>query len=299
MKTFANSGLAGAGSFQASGEIASQNILIGRDRCIKIDERITKFEHRVSRRLNMYLDQRTSTVQHLLADYVRSPSLRHIREPRSLAKLALEIVTKLDQDSSLWKKWEGPREALLASALDCWIPNADLLDFLNSLPGKPLTMTDLEQRMRHQIEVEYIASPEPVLQVECLEIYQAEKSAGTEMPAIIGRLSQYVASQWKRLEDKRRQAEANRLEEARMARERRLLSYGDCPWTRIKGSKFFYCRKNGRVFQLKPNSDKSWNMYRVAAVDDIEVGEMIGRYRSRADANKVLEKAAYEPERWR
>ena len=49
----------------------------------------------------MYLDQRTSTVQHLLADYVRSPSLRHIREPRSLAKLALEIVTKLDQDSSL------------------------------------------------------------------------------------------------------------------------------------------------------------------------------------------------------
>jgi hypothetical protein len=119
------------------------------------------------------------------------------------------------------------------------------------------------------------------------------------MPAIIGRLSQYVASQWKRLEDERRQAEANRLEEARMSRYRRLLSYGDCPWTQIRGSKFFYCRKNGRVFQLKPNSDKSWNMYRVAAVDDNEAGEMIGRYRSRADANKVLEKAAHEPERWR
>lgn len=247
----------------------------------------------------MYLDQRTSTVQHLLSDYVRSPSLRHIREPRSLAKLALEIVTKLDQDSSLWKKWEGPREALLASALDCWIPNADLLDFLNSLPGRPLTMTDLEQRVRHQIEVEYIASPEPALQAECLDIYRAERSAGTEMPAIIGRLSQFVVSQWKRLEDERRQVEANRLEEARLAREGRLLSYGDCPWTQIKGSKFFYCRKNGRTFQLKPNSDKSWNMYRVAAVDDTEVGEIIGRYRSRADANKVLEKAAYEPERWR
>jgi hypothetical protein len=67
----------------------------------------------------------------------------------------------------------------------------------------------------------------------------------------------------------------------------------------VKGSKFFYCRKNGCAFQLTPNSDKSWNMYRVAAVDDIEVGEMIGRHRSRADANKVLEKAAYEPERWR
>jgi hypothetical protein len=50
MKTRASSGWAGAGSLQSTGEIASQKILIGRDRCIKIDERITKFEHRVSRR---------------------------------------------------------------------------------------------------------------------------------------------------------------------------------------------------------------------------------------------------------
>ena len=117
------------------------------------------------------------------------------------------------------------------------------------------------------------------------------------MPAIIGRLTQYVVSQWKRFEDELRQVEANRLEEARLASEGQIPSYGDCPWTQIKGLKFFYCRKNGRTFQLKPNSDKSWNMYRVAAVDDIAVGEMIGRYRLRADANKVLEKAAYEPER--
>lgn len=87
----------------------------------------------------------------------------------------MEIVTKLDQGSALWKKWEGPREALLASALDCWIPKVDLLEFLNSLPGKPLTMTDLEQRMRHRIEVEYIASPEPALQSEYLDIYIAQK----------------------------------------------------------------------------------------------------------------------------
>jgi len=119
------------------------------------------------------------------------------------------------------------------------------------------------------------------------------------MPAIIGRLSEYVAAQWQRLQDARRKEEESRLEAARLERERRLLSYGDCPWTQIKGSKCFYCRKNGRVFQLKPNSDKSWNMYRVFAVDDNEAGEMIGRYRRRADANKVVAKAAYEPEPWR
>ena len=35
------------------------------------------------------------------------------------------------------------------------------------------------------------------------------------------------------------------------------------------------------------------------AVDDAANGEMIGRYRSRGDASKVVAKAAYEPEPWR
>jgi hypothetical protein len=272
--------------------------LIECSHCLKLQKQRIRlsFNQKFSWWCNMYMDQRTATVHSLLADYVRSPSLRHIREPRSLAKLALEIVTKLDHDSAVWRKWQGTRDAVLSSALDCWIPNGDMLEFLNSLPGPPLTMTDLEQRMRDLIEVEYVSSPEPALQAECLDIYRDEKTAGTEMPAIIGRLSEYVGSQWQRLQDERRLAEANRREAARIAREKRLLSYGDCPWTQIKGSRFLYCRKNGRVFQLQPNSDKSWNMYRVAAVDDNESGEMIGRYRSRADANKVVAKAAYEPE---
>jgi hypothetical protein len=80
----------------------------------------------------MFMSQRAQVVYRLLAEYVRSPSLRHMREERSLAKLALEIVTKLDQDSSVWKKWEGPRDKILGAAIECWIPKADMLDFLNS-----------------------------------------------------------------------------------------------------------------------------------------------------------------------
>jgi hypothetical protein len=37
----------------------------------------------------------------------------------------------------------------------------------------------------------------------------------------------------------------------------------------------------------------------VQAVDDAASGELIGRYRSRGDASKVVAKAAYEPEPWR
>ena len=101
---------------------------------------------------------------------------------RSLAKLALEIVTKLDRDSSIWKKWEEPRDKILGAAIECWIPKGDMLDFLTSLPGPALTMTDLEQRMKCMIEEEYLGDPEPKLEAECLAICQAEKEAGTEMP---------------------------------------------------------------------------------------------------------------------
>lgn len=244
------------------------------------------------------MDRRHSIILPLLSEYVSSPSLRHLRDQRALAKLSFEITAALDRDGAVWRKWEGPRDIVLSSALDCWIPKTDLLAFLNSLPGPHLTMTDLEQRMRHLIEVEYIASPEPKLKDECLEIYQAEIAAGTEMPAIVGRISDYVGDQWQRLWEEQRAEKAQRLEGARQKREQRLLSYADCPWTQIRGSKFFYCRKNGRVFQLKPNNDKSWNMYRVPSVDDTAQGVMIGRYRSRADANTVLAKAAFEADLW-
>jgi hypothetical protein len=143
----------------------------------------------------MFMNQRTQVVYCLLAEYVRSPSLRHMREDRSLAKLALEIVTKLDRDSSVWNKREGPSDKVLGAAIECWISKADMLDLLNSLPGPALMMTDLDQRMKSMIEEEYLGAPEPKLEAECLAIYQAEKEAGTEMPAIIGRLSDYTSAQ--------------------------------------------------------------------------------------------------------
>lgn len=112
-------------------------------------------------------------------------------------------------------------------------------------------------------------------------------------------VSDYIGAQLQRLRDEKLVEDARRSEEARLERERRLLSYADCPWTQIKGSKFVYCRKNGRVFQLNPNSDKSLTLYRVQAVDDAGSGEVIGCYRSRGDASKVVAKAAYEREPWR
>ena len=75
-----------------------------------------------------------------LADYAKSPSLRHIRD-HSLQKLAREIVQSLDRAGSVWSKWEGDRESIAKAAACCWIPTEDLLTFLNRLP--PIATTSV------------------------------------------------------------------------------------------------------------------------------------------------------------
>jgi hypothetical protein len=244
----------------------------------------------------MFLDQRSERIRMLLLNYVSSPSLRHIRDRHSIEKLAIQIVREVDEAGSVWKKWNPRREEVLADAIECWIPAADLLAFLNSLPGEPLTATDFEQRLRAMIEKECIGEPDEGLREECLTIYAREKAAGTEMAAIVGCLSQHVARQWPRLREERRRREQQRLDEARDARERRIRSSADCPWTQLKGSKVLYCRKNGRAFRLRPLPDKTWEMHRVREIDDRERGQLVGHYRSRGDASAVVAKAAFEEE---
>jgi hypothetical protein len=80
-------------------------------------------------------DERVWAVKELLFDYIKSPSLRHIRDPHAVSRLAHEIVRLIDRGNSIWQKCDGQREVLLKSAVGCWIPIADLRDFLNRMPA--------------------------------------------------------------------------------------------------------------------------------------------------------------------
>lgn len=91
-------------------------------------------------------DKRLQAIKHLLFNYVRSPSLRHIRDPHAVIVLANEIMRVVDGRSSVWLKWDEHREKLVKSAVGCWIPFDDLRGFLNGLPGPALTTTDVTQR---------------------------------------------------------------------------------------------------------------------------------------------------------
>jgi len=87
-------------------------------------------------------DERLWAVKELLFGYVKSPSLRHIRDPHSVTKLAQEIVRQIDRGNSIWRKWDGQREILLKSAMCCWIPMEEC-----SYQGGP-TLWPLDDRLR-------------------------------------------------------------------------------------------------------------------------------------------------------
>lgn len=245
----------------------------------------------------MFESERHYAVRRLLHDYVQSPSLRHLRDQKSLTKVVQDIVEAIDCRSSIWRKWAGPREPFLKSAALCWIPVADLLEFLNSLPGPQLTKTDVTQRLRAFHEEPFEPYPNEKLQAGCLELYAREKAAGTEMAAIVGALQGFVEEEEERLRQEQEMAWRQRVEEERIALEQRFLSGADCKWTPINRSKELYIRKNGRAFRLTPTKLKQWDLHRIASLDD--AGKIVGTYGSRGDATKALKLVAYEPEpRW-
>ncbi|MEY9583329.1 hypothetical protein [Sinorhizobium fredii] len=241
-------------------------------------------------------DDRVWAVQAILSDYVKSPSLRHLRDPHSLMKVAKDIVKRLDRGNGLWQKWEGEREALLKSAVGCWIPIEALREYLNRLPGPRLTMTDVAQRLKAFEEEPYTYYPNDDLKDGCLALFAKEKDEGTELPAIIGLLAEYVEREEERLRLEHQERYRRMQEQERQEAEQRLLSGADCKWTQLGKAPQWYCRSNGRTYRLKPTSDKKWELHRVNAPSPDEKGKLIGKYGGRGDATKVVAQIAYQAE---
>ena len=245
----------------------------------------------------MFGHERFQAVRRLVAEYVKSPSLRHLREPSSVDRLAEQIVKVVDREPTVWRKWEGQREDVLRAAALCWIPSEDLRSFLNDLPGPTLTSTDLAQRLRAIHEEPYSPYPDEALQEECLALYARERAAGTELPAIIGALQEFVETETERLRLASVAAWRQRKKEELEALQQRFIAGADCKWVALGTSKDVFSRKNGRGYRLSPTKNKRWDLFRIQAAED--PGKLIGTYGSRGEANKALAKLAYDSEpRW-
>jgi hypothetical protein len=240
-------------------------------------------------------DERISDVKGLLFNYVRSPSLRHIRDPHSLHRLAIDIVKRLDRGNSAWKKWDDQREALLKSAMPCWIPVDALRDYLNGMSGPALTRADVSGRLKAAQEEQY-EFPDEELQAGCLALYEREKAEGTELPAIIQVIRDHLEREEERIRLEQDERRKQWVEEERLAREQRLLSGADCTWTQLQNSRSWHCRVNGRTYRLSPTRDSMWHLHRVETTADDAEGLLLGKYQRRGDATKAVKQMAYQPE---
>jgi hypothetical protein len=229
-----------------------------------------------------------------LFEYVKSPSLKHLRDPNSVQRLAHDLLTAVDRASSIWTKWDGPREQIAKSAAHCWIPVEDLRAYLNHLPGPALTKTDVVQRLRAVNEEPYGQYPNEDVKASCLALYETEKAQGTEMPAIIGALKEHIELEEDRLRREREEARLRYQTEERLRAQQRFMAGADCGWTKLDGLNGFFCRRNGRIFRTAQDKDKRWSLFRVTGPED--TGAILGTYQGRRDANKALEKIAYGPE---
>ncbi|MGO9397675.1 MAG: hypothetical protein ACLP19_07500 [Xanthobacteraceae bacterium] len=109
-------------------------------------------------------------------------------------------------------------------------------------------------------------------------------------------LSRIASAEEERLHAERLEEYQRQREEDRIAREQRLLSGADCKWTQLQRSRHWYCRGNGGTYRLSPSKDKMWHLYRVQSVSDVEEGVLVGKYRTRSDATKVVAEIAFRPE---
>lgn len=242
--------------------------------------------------------ERLWAIKRALFEYVKSPSLKHVRDPNSVHKLATEILRSVDQASSVWRKWDGVRDNVARAAACCWLPIEDLRAFLNELPGPELTLTDVNQRLRAiWEEAAFNGYPNDDVKDGCTSLYVSERAAGTEMMAIIGAIQEFIETEEERLRIEREARYHQSQEEERVRQQQMFMAGADTPWIRVGTSKDLFCRKNGRSFRISQGKDKRWSLFRIANAED--AGKLVGVYVGRGDANKALKQIAYQPEpRW-
>lgn len=237
------------------------------------------------------MESRQDKVSRLLFDYLKSPSLKHIRDPYQVRKLANDIVSALERGNPIWRKWNQAREELARAAIPCWIPVEKLAHYLNQMDGPALTTTDVSQRLEAMSLEDYSPYPDERLKDGCLALFEKENSQSTELSAIVGVLNEFVDSERARLDAEHAAAYRARQENKRRALEQRFHSGADCKWTPINKSKEVYCRVNGRAFRLSPTPDRMWHLHRV---DDAgEAIDLVGRYRGRREATAAAQKVAF------
>lgn len=240
---------------------------------------------------------RYGAVRRLIWRYVQSPSLRHLRDTRSIQEITTEIVELFERRRPSWRKWSGDRDELAEIASNVWVPVEDLRAYLNDMPGPELTAMDVEERLNTLRDGD---RPEEARET-CERIYAEEKAKGTELPAVLRFLAGYVISHDLGTYDRVRRAEREAREAAHKAKQDRFHSGVDCGWTMF-GELYAhpkppdrFCRVNGRMYRHAKVEHGHFRLYRIATFED-RPGVPVGTYSDKKAIDAALETIAYAPD---
>ena len=118
---------------------------------------------------------------------------------------------------------------------------------------------------------------------------------GTEMAAILGRIRQYVDEEEIRRFREEMAQHQREADEKRQALIAKFLAGEDSKWVQPSASEDVFCRVNGRAYHLSPKEGITRKLERISTIDDPNP-RLIGRYKTRAEATKVIQEIAYKPE---
>jgi hypothetical protein len=218
--------------------------------------------------------ERRWAVERLLRDVGKASRIEWMRE--QLVKQIMDVFR-----DEAWEKWTRARTDLVEQSCALWIPIADLAEVLNRMPGPHLTLTDVNER---RLAMDDVGSDEDWSRERLQAAYAEERTQGTEMRAILGRLSrlygEILAAHWQ----EERAAQQRQKEAQHQAAEARVLSGADFQWRNTQGGR--YCRRGGVLFRLE-RVESILRLYANAKLGE-RGGELVGSYKDQSAANRAV-----------
>jgi hypothetical protein len=222
----------------------------------------------------MTTDERIAVVAAVLGD-----EWRHRFGRQAMAE---DIVAALDE-RAFNTKWEGPREKALKDVVECWIPHKDLLEYLNTLPGAPLTLADLRAKLRAKLR-DSETEGDPKLQADCLRVFKREQRAGTDFPAIVSTIGEEVLGPDY---DRRREQEDARKTAQRSALVASGRDFGFVA-NLDPNSADLYSRQAGQLYRLHRVATNQHALFRVGSVGETGTPANPHIFRRPAEAREAV-----------
>jgi hypothetical protein len=191
---------------------------------------------------------------------------------------ASELARKIMAALNKGQKWDSERRIAASTGRECWIPTEDLVAYLNSLPGPPITEGDLMA-----LPLPRWDEPIPEARDECLRVYYREKQAGTAWGAMMEIIQNeaVLPAFDKQHSEQRRLRREGALRRIRSGEE----VYG---FIEVPDQRDWYSRHDGQLFRLQKLSRDQYALFSVSDLGEEGLPTQPHIFKARSQARDAV-----------